>query len=230
MAEQITVYTFDELTAEAQATVVENLRMTDEWRHHADTMAREDWYQEASQKLSDYGLPADDVFRSEYATYFYGSVNLKHDLITMLEDAYELPAVHAKLIKDFMNSTVGYLAADVLPGSRGHGRGYMRIEMESDAVYATADELATMKMGVDEGDEFEAEREAIESSLYDAFEALQEALKNFVDDMQQELHDDLQAHIDAYEEVDVVYDYIEWVYDYATFTEDGNMIEYRFRN
>lgn len=232
MAEQLTLYRFNELTAEAQAKAIVKLRQSREWQEIIIEQAMEDFREHAVEQLMGYGLPTDELYYSfSYSqgegVAFYGDVSYSDDLLSMLEDAYGLAMPHARVIRQYVEAQ-GYLAIRIERNEYGYRyahEGTMRVEIETDDYGTIAEDiiLNLENVELEEGtEEYDIVLQAHVSSIDDAFDALQESMQTFIRDLSVELHDAGYAMLDACDSEESAYAYAESAYDFPVLTKDGD--------
>lgn len=232
MAEQITAYRFDELTAEAQHKAIVKLRQSREWQEEVNEQAIEMFREDAIEELKGYGLPTDDFCFSLTHSQgdgvaFYGDVTYSDDLIIMLEDGYTLSLAHARMIRKYVEAQ-GHLGIYITRNSYGYRYSHantMNVELETDNYMTIAENILLDSGEWSEDDAgFEEEKEAYDISFSEAFDALQEAMYTFIRELSVELHDKGYAMIDEYDSDESARAYAEWAYDFPVLTEEGDKI------
>ena len=235
MAEQLTLYRFNELTEEAKLKAIAKLRQSREWQEEVEERAIEAFREDATEELKGYGPPTDD-FRYSFThsqgdgVAFYGDVSYSDDLLSLLEDGYGMPMADAAMIRKYVEAH-GYLAMYITPNF--HARNYthentMNVELSTDDYGTIAEDVMLNHEGwsLDDEDteEYHEARVKYIDAFDDAFDALQEAMYTFIRELSVELHARGYATIDAYDSEESAYAYAELAYDFPVLTEDGDIV------
>lgn len=235
MAEQLTLYRFNELTEEAKLKAIAKLRQSREWQEEVDERAIEAFREDATEELKGYGLPTDDLRYSFTHSQgdgvaFYGEVTYSDDLLSMLEDAYGLAMPHAEAIRKWVEAQ-GHLGIYIEKDdwdNYNHAN-TMRVELNTDNYETMAEDILINVDGWDlvdpeNADEYDEARDAYVDSFTDAFDALQESMYSFINALSTELHSQGYAILEGYDSDENARAYAEWAYDFPVLTEDGDKV------